>query len=50
MQAVVGRWAFEKQAVNANTLSWFENEVLVIEDNLSGLVQINAGWIDYTMA
>nr|MBC8511368.1 transposase [Dehalococcoidia bacterium] len=34
MQAVVGRRALEKQAASTNTLSRFETEVLVTEDNL----------------
>jgi hypothetical protein len=41
MQAVVGRRALEKQAASTNTLSRFETEVLVTEDNLRGLGQLN---------
>ncbi len=44
MQAVVGRRALEKQAASTNTLSRFETEVLVTEDNLRGLGQLNAEW------
>ena len=33
MQAVVGRQALEKQAASTNTLSRFETEVLVTEEN-----------------
>ena len=50
MQAVVGRRALEKQAASTNTLSRFETEVLVTEDNLRGLGQMNAEWIDHAMA
>jgi len=50
MQAVVGRRALEKQAASSNTLSRFETEVLVTEDNLRGLGQLNAEWIDHAMA
>jgi len=50
MQAVVGRRAMEKQAASTNTLSRFETEVLVTEENLRGLGQMNAEWIDHAMA
>ena len=50
MQAVVGRRAMEKQAASSNTLSRFETEVLVAEDNLRGLEQLNAEWIEHAMA
>jgi hypothetical protein len=50
MQAVVGRRALEKQAASTNTLSRFETEVLVTEDNLRGLGQLNAEWVDHAMA
>jgi hypothetical protein len=50
MQAVVGRRALEKQAASTNTLSRFETEVLVTEDNLRGLGQMNAEWVDQAMA
>ncbi len=46
MQAVVGRRALEKQAASTNTLSRFETEVLVSNENLRGLRQLNAGWAD----
>jgi len=49
MQAVVGRRAMEKQAASTNTLSRFETEVLVTEENLKGLNQLNAEWIDRAM-
>jgi hypothetical protein len=50
MQAAVGRRALEKQAASTNTLSRFETEVLVTEENLRGLGQLNAEWIDHAMA
>jgi len=50
MQAVVGRRALEKQAASTNTLSRFETEVLVTEDNLRGLEQLNAEWVDHATA
>jgi hypothetical protein len=49
MQAVVGRRALEKQAASTNTLSRFETEVLVTEENLKGLEQLNAEWVDRAM-
>jgi hypothetical protein len=50
MQAVVGRRALEKQAASTNTLSRFETEVLVTEDNLRGLGQLNTPWVSQAMA
>ena len=50
MQAVVGRRAMEKQAASSNTLSRFETEVLVTEENLRGLEQLNTQWVDHAMA
>ncbi len=50
MQAVVGRRALEKQAASSSTLSRFETEVLVTEENLRGLGQLNAEWVDHAMA
>ena len=47
MQAVVGRRALEEQA--ASTLSRFETEVLVTKENLKGLNQLNAEWVDQAM-
>ena len=49
MQAVVGRRALEKQAASTNTLSRFETEVLVTEENLRGLERLNAAWVDRAM-
>jgi|TARA_Y100000310_G_scaffold338897_1_gene429850 hypothetical protein len=49
MQAVVGRRALEKQAASTNTLSRFETEVLVTEENLKGLNQLNAEWVERAM-
>jgi len=50
MQAVIGRRALEKQAASTNTLSRFETEILVTEENLKGLGQLNEEWIDRAMA
>ncbi|MFC1902487.1 IS1380 family transposase [Chloroflexota bacterium] len=50
MQAVVGRRAMEKQAASSNTLSRFETEVLVTEENLRGLERLNTQWVDHAMA
>ncbi len=50
MQAVVSRRAMEKQAASSNTLSRFETEILVTGKNLRGLEQLNAQWVDQTMA
>lgn len=50
MQAVVGRRALEKQAASTNTLSRFETEVLVTQENLAGLGQLNHEWVDRAMA
>jgi hypothetical protein len=49
MQAVVGRRALNKHAASINTVSRFETEVLVMEDNLRGLEQLNAEWVDRAM-
>jgi hypothetical protein len=49
MQAVVGRRALEKQAASTNTLSRFETEVLVREENRKGLRQLNAEWVNRAM-
>ena len=49
MQAVIGRRALEKQAASTNTLSRFETEVLITEENLRGLEQLNAAWVDRAM-
>ena len=50
MQAVVGRCAMEKQAASSNTLSRFETETLVTEENLRGLEQLNTQWTGQAMA
>ena len=49
---VVGRRALEKQAASTNTLSRFETEVLVTEENLKGLNQSfrrRTEWVDQAM-
>jgi hypothetical protein len=50
MQAIFGRHALEKQAASTNTLSRFETEVLVTDENLRGLRQLNAEWVGRVMA
>ena len=49
MQAVVGRRALEKQAASTNTLSRFETEVLVSNENVRGLRHLNTEWVDQAM-
>jgi len=49
MQAVVGHRALEKQAASTNTLSRFETEVLITEENRKGLEQLNEVWVDRAM-
>src|SRR3990172_3550473 len=49
MQAVVGRRALEKQAASTNTVSRFETDVLVSEENQKGLEKLNAAWVDRAM-
>jgi len=49
-QTVVGRRALEKQPASTNTLSRFETEVFVNEDNLRGLGQLNTQWVDHAIA
>jgi hypothetical protein len=48
-QAVVGHRSLEKQPAGTNTLSRFETEALVAEENLRGLEQLNAEWVDRAM-
>ena len=49
MQVVVGRRALERQAASTNTLSRFETEVLVTEENIRGMERLNAEWVDRAM-
>jgi len=49
MQAVVGRRAMEKQAAGTNTMSRFETEVLITDENQKGLEQLNAEWVERAM-
>jgi hypothetical protein len=46
---VIGRRALERQTASTNTLSRFETEVLITEENLRGLEQLNAAWVDRAM-
>ena len=50
MRAVVGRRALERSAASANTIGRFETQVLATEENLKGLKQLNAQWVDRAMA
>jgi len=45
MQAGVGRRLLHGPAANTHTLSRFETEVLVTEDNPRGLKQLNTRWV-----
>jgi len=49
MQAVIGRRALQKQAASTNTLSRFETEVLITEENRKGLERLNEEWVDRAM-
>ena len=49
MCAVISRRALEKQAAGTSVLNRFETEVLVTEDNLRGLGQLNAEWVNRSM-
>jgi hypothetical protein len=49
MQAVIGPRALQKQAASTNTLSRFETEILITEENRKGLEQLNAAWVDRAM-
>ena len=46
LQAVVGRRALEKQAASTNTVSRFETDVLIRQENQKGLRQLNEEWVD----
>jgi hypothetical protein len=48
-QAAVGHRSLEKQAASTKTLSRAETEALVTEENLRGLEQLNAEWVDRAM-
>jgi hypothetical protein len=50
MRVVTGRRDLEKQAASTNTLSRFETEVLTQEENVEGLAQLNATWVEKAMA
>jgi len=50
MRVIVGWRSPERQAASTNTMSRFETEVLVTEENIRGLEQLNAAWVDRAMA
>jgi hypothetical protein len=50
MRVVTGRRPSEKQAASTNTVGRFETEVLTQEENLEGLVRLNAQWVERAMA
>jgi DDE family transposase len=50
MRVVTGRRDLETQAASTNTLSRFETEVLTPEENVEGLAQLNATWVEKAMA
>jgi hypothetical protein len=50
MQAVVGRRALERSAASTNTVGRFETQVLATKENLKGLKQLNAQWVERAMA
>src|SRR3989304_4700048 len=50
MRVVTGRRACEKKAASTNPMSRFETEVLTREENLQGLVRLNAQWVKRAMS
>jgi DDE family transposase len=50
MRVITGRRDSEKQAASTNTLSRFETEVLTQKENVQGLAQLNAAWVEKAMA
>lgn len=50
MRIVVGWRGPERQAASTNTLSRFETEVLTRQENLEGLVHLNALWVQKAIA
>jgi len=50
MRVIVGWRGPERQAASTNTMSRFETEVLTREENLEGLVHLNAQWVQKAMA
>jgi len=49
MQAVIGPRALQKRAASTNTLSRFETDVLITEENRKGLERLNAAWVGRAM-
>jgi len=50
MRVIVGRRGPERQAASTNTMSRFETEVLTQNENLEGLAQLNAQWVEKAVA
>lgn len=50
LRVVTTRQAAEKPAASTNTPSRFETEVLIQEENVEGLAQLNATWVEKAMA
>ena len=50
MRAVVGKRAMERNAASSQTVSRFETETLVTEQNIEALSSINAVWVEKAIA
>lgn len=50
IRVVSSRRASERQAASSNTVSRFETEVLTRGNNLEGLAQLNAEWVERAMS
>jgi hypothetical protein len=50
IRVVSSRRASERQAASSNTVSRFETEVLTRSNNLEGLAQLNAEWVERAMS
>ena len=50
IRVVSSRRASERQAASSNTVSRFETEVLTRGNNLEGLAQLNAEWVEQAMS
>jgi hypothetical protein len=50
MRAVVGKKALDRNAASSQTVSRFETETLVTEQNIEALSSINAVWVEKAIA
>ena len=50
MRVIVGWRGPERHAASTNTMSGFETEALTQEENLEGLAQLNARWVQQAMS